>query len=246
MGEMKSDKKYILKDILKLVLKILYEILMIFCVALILVVVWQVVTDNNESIGGYRLFRIMSGSMVPEYNIDEVVVCRDTPSEDIKIGDVIVYRGKTGELTNKLIMHEVIDKKEIDGKLIFYVKGLQNTTGDPDVFENQILGVVAHSSKILTWLYQLATSTYSSFFIIVVLVVNVFVSFLPSKDKVRTLAEPPKEDENKEDVKTEGENKVEIVEENSTEIDEKEKLKEENRRLEEEIKKLKEEIDKNK
>lgn len=253
MEEKKFSKKDILKKILKLSLKILYDILIVFCVLLILVVVWQVVTDNNESIGGYRLFRIISGSMVPEYNVDEVVVCKDTEPENIKIGDVIVYRGKTGELTNRLIMHEVIDKKVVDDHLIFHVKGIQNTTGDPDVYASQILGVVAHSSKILTWLYHLATSTYSSFVIIVILVINVFISFLPKREKVITLAEPKvEEDKNtdkNEEEKNEAKEAEEIIEEIENieiELDEKEKLKKENKRLEEEIKRLKEEINKKK
>lgn len=246
MEEKKFSKPNILNKILKLVLKVLYDILIAFCVVLILVVVWQVITDNNESIGGYRLFRIISGSMVPEYHVDEVVICKDTESENIHIGDVIVYRGKTGELTNRLIMHEVIDKKEVEGKLIFHVKGIQNTTGDPDVYASQILGVVVHRSGILTWLYHLATSTYSSFIIIVILVINVFVSFLPSKEKVITLAEPKKEDEEEVDNSNKENVQDEVEEKTEKEIDEKEKLKEENKRLEEEIKRLKEEIDKKK
>ena len=276
MGKKKFSKKDILKKILKVVPKILYDILIIFCVALILVVVWQIITDNNESIGGYRLFRIISGSMVPEFNVDEVVVCKDTESEDIEIGNVIVYRGKTGELTNRLIMHEVIDKKEVDGNLIFHVKGIQNTTGDPDVYASQILGVVVHESKVLTLLYHLATSTYSSFIIIVILVINVFVSFLPKKEKIITLDEP-KEDAKPENVKKEKKkkinknqkrytlkdfdkyikiirkdyvvesgNQVESTGDVGEELDEKEQLKQENKRLEEEIKKLKEEINKKK
>ena len=276
MVKKKFSKKDILKKILKIVPKILYDILIIFCVALILVVVWQIVTDNNESIGGYRLFRIISGSMVPEFNVDEVVICRDTNSDDIKIGDIIVYRGKTGELTNRLIMHEVIDKNEVDGNLIFNVKGIQNTTGDPDVYASQILGVVVHKSAILTHLYHLATSTYSSFIIIVILVINVFVSFLPKKEKIITLDEP-KEDAKPENVKkdrkkkinknqkrytlkdfdkyikiirkdyeVESGNQVEVTDDVGEELDEKEKLKQENKRLEEEIKKLKEEINKKK
>ena len=276
MGKKKFSKKDILKKILKVVPKILYDILIIFCVALILVVVWQIITDNNESIGGYRLFRIISGSMVPEFNVDEVVVCKDTESEDIEIGNVIVYRGKTGELTNRLIMHEVIDKKEVDGNLIFHVKGIQNTTGDPDVYASQILGVVVHESKVLTLLYHLATSTYSSFIIIVILVINVFVSFLPKKEKIITLDEP-KEDAKPENVKKEKKkkinknqkrytlkdfdkyikiirkdyvvesgNQVEVTGDVGEELDEKEQLKQENKRLEEEIRKLKEEINKKK
>ena len=104
----------ILSKILKLILKIMYEIFVFFCFFLILVVIWQVVTDNNESIGGYRLFRIMSGSMVPEFDIDEVVVTKDTEPENVFVGDVIVYRGKAGDLANKLIMHEVIDIQKAD------------------------------------------------------------------------------------------------------------------------------------
>ena len=276
MVKKKFSKKDIFKKILKIVPKILYDILIIFCVALILVVVWQIVTDNNESIGGYRLFRIISGSMVPEFNVDEVVICKDTNSDDIKIGDIIVYRGKTGELTNRLIMHEVIDKKEVEGNLIFNVKGIQNTTGDPDVYASQILGVVVHKSAILTLLYHLATSTYSSFIIIVILVINVFVSFLPKKEKMITLDEP-KEEAKPENVKkdrkkkinknqkrytlkdfdkyikiirkdyvVESGNQVESTGDVGEELDEKEKLKQENKRLEEEIKKLKEEINKKK
>lgn len=202
MEKKKFSKKDIFKKILKVVPKILYDLLIIFCVALILVVVWQIITDNNESIGGYRLFRIVSGSMVPEFNVDEVVVCKDTDPDDIKIGDIIVYRGKAGELTNRLIMHEVVDKKEVDGNLIFNVKGIQNTTGDPDVYESQILGVVVHKSGMLTLLYSLATSTYSSFIIIVILVINVFISFLPKRDKIITLDEP-KEITNNDDSKKE-------------------------------------------
>ena len=207
MEKKKFSKKDIFKKILKIVPKILYDILIIFCVALILVVVWQIITDNNESIGGYRLFRIVSGSMVPEFNVDEVVVCRDTESNDVKVGDIIVYRGKTGELTNRLIMHEVVDKKEIDGNLIFNVKGIQNTTGDPDVYASQILGVVVHKSGLLTLLYSLATSTYSSFIIIVILVINVFVSFLPKKEKMITLDEP-KEETKQENVKKDRKKKI--------------------------------------
>ena len=268
MESKKFSKNNIFKSILKKASKILYDILIIFCIALILVVVWQIITDNNESIGGYRLFRIISGSMVPEFNVDEVVVCKDTNPENIKIGDIIVYRGKTGELTNRLIMHEVIGKNEVEGNLIFHVKGIQNTTGDPDVYSSQILGVVVHKSKILTLLYSLATSRYSSFIIIIVLVINVFVSFIPKREEVITLDEPKKESKSKivinkskrytlkdfdryikiirKDYEIENKNQVESEEDVGQELDENDKIKEENKRLEEEIKKLKEEMKKKK
>jgi len=189
MEKKEFSKLNILKKILSILLKILYDILIIFCVILIIVVVWQRITDSNRSIYGYRLFRIISGSMVPEYNIDEVVVCKEIDTRTLKIGDIIVYRGRVGELNNKLVMHEIIDIRENDGELIFSVKGIQNLLGDPNVSSSQILGRVIFKSSILTHLYALATDTNSAFIIIMILVINVFIAFLPTKKEAQKIAE---------------------------------------------------------
>lgn len=181
MEKVKISKINIIEKILKIALKILYDILMLFCVVLILAVIWQRATNSDKSIFGYKLFRIISGSMVPEYNIDEVVISKDIDVKDLKIGDIVVYRGKIGDLNGKLIMHEVIDINQIDENLFFHVKGIQNNTGDPEVSDNQIVGKVIFKSQILTYVYSLATSAYSSFVIIMILVINVFVSFRYTK-----------------------------------------------------------------
>ena len=115
-----------------------------------------------------------------EYNIDEA---------NKKIGDIIVYRGRVGELNNKLVMHEIIDIREIDGELIFSVKGIQNLLGDPNVSSSQILGEVIFKSSLLTYLYALATNTNSAFIIIMILVINVFIAFLPSKKEAEKIIE---------------------------------------------------------
>jgi len=173
------SKGSIAKKILKIIFKILYQVFMIFCALLILIIVFQKVTDSNKSIAGYRIFRVITGSMEPEYDIGQVVISKETPAEEIKVGDDIVYFGKYGEYAGKIIMHEVvqIDKKE-DGSLNFHAKGLHSASvEDPLISENQIYGVVKLKSGILTLLYKLATSIYSAFIIISVLVLNVFISF---------------------------------------------------------------------
>ncbi|MBR3614646.1 MAG: signal peptidase I [Clostridia bacterium] len=189
MEKVEFSKVNILKKILKLALKIVYDVLMLFCAILIIVVVWQRITDSNKSIYGYRLFRIISGSMVPEYNVDEVVVCKDVDVKNLKIGDIVVYRGKIGDLNGKLIMHEVVDINQIDDNLFFHVKGIQNNTGDPEVSDSQIVGKVIFKSTILTYVYSLASSLYSSFIIITILVINVFVSFRHTKGEDKLLEE---------------------------------------------------------
>ena len=168
-----------IKKIAKISMKILYQLVMIICVLLILIIVFQKISNNNKSIAGYRIFRVITGSMEPEYAVGEVVISKEVDPEEIKVGDDIVYFGKFGDYNGKIIMHKVtqIDKKE-NGELNFHAAGLHSASiEDPQISESQIFGVVKFQSGILTVLYQLATSIYSSFIIISILVLNVFVSF---------------------------------------------------------------------
>ena len=216
------SKGNIAKKIIKIVLKILYQILIIMCVILTLIIVFQKITNSNRSIGGYRIFRVITGSMEPEYDVGEVVISKETAAEDIKVGDDIVYLGTYGDYNGKIIMHSVvaIDKDE-NGNLNFHAKGLHSASvEDPQIKESQIYGVVKLKSKILTVLYKLATSIYSSFIIITVLVLNVFISFkFSGKEKIQQLAEYYEEQEDEyieeDDIETE-------VEETEVEIDESE------------------------
>lgn len=173
------SKKDKLNKIVKIVFKILYELVMIMCIILILIIVFQKISDNNKSIGGYRIFRVITGSMEPEYDVGTVVISKEVEPSEIKVGDDIVYYGTYGDYNGKIIMHQVvqIDKKE-NGELNFHAAGLYNTSvEDPEIGVNQIFGVVKFQSPTLTLLYKLATSIYSSFIIISILVLNVFISF---------------------------------------------------------------------
>ena len=187
-----SSRCSIAQKIVKIVLKILYQILIIICLILTMIIVLQRVTNSNRSIGGYRIFRVITGSMEPEYDIGEVVICKETDPNNIKVGQDIVYLGTYGEYSGKIIMHEVvgIDRDE-NNNLNFHAKGLHSASvEDPQISVSQIYGVVVFKSDILTLLYRLATSIYSSFIIISVLVLNVFISFkFSGNEKVQKLQE---------------------------------------------------------
>lgn len=186
------------KKILKIVFKIIYQLAIIFCLILTIIIVLQKVTNNNKTIFGYRIFRVITGSMEPEYDIGQVVISKEVEPKDIKIGDDIVYLGTYGDYNGKIIMHEVvgidIDK---NNNYNFHAKGLHSASvEDPQIKASQIYGVVKFKSGILTVLYRLATSIYSAFVIITILVLNVFISFKSSsKDKIQALEEYNEDDE---------------------------------------------------
>ena len=91
----------IAKKIIKIVFKILYELFMLMCVLLILIVVFQKISDSNKSIGGYRIFRVVTGSMIPEYDIGEVVISKEIDPHKIEIGNVIKTSPKAGSTRKK-------------------------------------------------------------------------------------------------------------------------------------------------
>lgn len=173
------------KKIVKIVFKILYQMLIILCVLMTIIVVFQKMTNSNRTILGYRIFRVITGSMEPEYDIGVVVICKEIATNKIEIGDDIVYLGTYGDYNGKIIMHNVvgIDKDENGKNVNFHAKGLHSASvEDPQISPSQIFGVVKIKSGILTILYELATSIYSAFIIISILVFNVFISFkLPGR-----------------------------------------------------------------
>lgn len=190
--EIDIKAKMDVRKIIKIVFKIIYQILVIFCVILTAIIILQRVTSSNKSIAGYRIFRVISGSMEPEYDVGEVVISKEIDPKKIKVGDDIVYLGRYGEYNGKIIMHNVIaiDTDE-SGNLRFHAKGLHAySVEDPQIMASQIFGVVKYKSSILTILYKLATNIYSVFFIVIVLVINVFIAFNSSKgSKIQTLNE---------------------------------------------------------
>ena len=219
---MESDihsKGNIAKKTLKIVLKLLYQLLIVLCVILTIIILLQKVSNNNRTIFGYRIFRVITGSMEPQYDVGTVVICKEVPINNIKVGDDIVYLGTYGDYNGKIIMHSVIniDKDENNNNINFHAKGLHSASmEDPQIKPNQIFGIVKIQSGILTKLYELATSIYSAFIIITILVLNVFISFrISGNEKVQKIEQSYEIEENEEVEYTEDEEVEEDVEEES-------------------------------
>lgn len=76
---------------------------------------------------GANLLVITSGSMEPAIATGDAVVVVDTPPADVEAGDVIAFRGYTGD---GLTTHRVVSRHEVDGRLHFRTKGDANATAD--------------------------------------------------------------------------------------------------------------------
>lgn len=92
----------------------------------------------TASFWGWRFDIVSTGSMEPAYNTGGMVVTKPAEVNDIKVGDVILFRQILIEEEAR-ICHRVIDIEEIDGNLFFQTKGDANEYSDSDPVSSQNL-----------------------------------------------------------------------------------------------------------
>ena len=133
----------------------------VFVSLFLLTVIVQRVSNNRFSIGGVRMFTVLSESMVPVYNVWDIVVTNDIEPKDIKIGDDITYRGTTGDVKGKIVTHRVekINYDEGSHRYIFITKGIANVAQDSEINEDQIYGKVVYKTHILSLFSKASRNT---------------------------------------------------------------------------------------
>lgn len=134
-----------------------YSILII----ILCLVAIQKISNNNLSFFGYRIFRVVSESMVPEYNINDILLIKHIKTEEIKIGDNISYLNQVDTDLDVIITHKVVNiEKDSEGKLLFHTKGIANTIEDPIVKEEQVYGIVTRKMHLLSLMMKLLNNAY--------------------------------------------------------------------------------------
>ena len=137
----------------------LIEWIIIIVLFLLIILVGVQKFSNRGNFFGYRIYTIISGSMIPTYDVGDTLLIKEMTSDNIEIGDAVTYLGEGGEYNGKIITHEVIDiELDENGKYLFHTKGKANNIEDPIVSQDQVLGKVIHKFFFLTILGKITTS----------------------------------------------------------------------------------------
>ena len=151
------------------IFKIVYGTLKtIFFIILILYVVFICVQrlSGNNSVFGFRLFTVATGSMKGVYNVNDVIAVKDFDNKKLKVGDDIAFIGNRGGLENKLVTHRIIKIEEESNVRIFTTKGVKNSVEDPSITESQILGKVVGVVPVVTQINHVVKSQLGFFCLI--------------------------------------------------------------------------------
>lgn len=178
-------KKITENPVLKLINNIVYVILFLIVVSVLFVVILQRASNNAIALGGVRVFNIISESMIPKYNIGDVLVVKSIEPQNIKVGDDIAYIGQESTFNQKIVTHQVIKIDYENGEYIFHTKGIANILEDPLVHQNQVFGKVVYKIWILSFISKILSNVYVVFFgIFVPIVVLIFWTILKLKGLV--------------------------------------------------------------
>ena len=119
--------------------------------------------SGNNSIFGYRLFTVATGSMAGVYDINDVIAVKDYDVLKLKVGDDIAYRGSRGGLEGKLITHRIIRITNTDHGRVYVTRGVNAPTEDPSIESYQILGKVVGVVPIISVLNHVIKSQLGFF-----------------------------------------------------------------------------------
>lgn len=164
---------------LKIITSIVKFVISILIILVVAVIIVQRVTNNKINLGGYGLYTVVTTSMVPKYNVGDMIVAKKVDTNTIKVGDDVVYLGEVDTYKDKIITHQVIQIDETSMGKEFHTKGIANPLEDPVVKESQIYGVVLAKSSILSFISGIVNSTYGFYFLIFVpIVIIIFLEVI--------------------------------------------------------------------
>lgn len=166
-----------LKQIIQIVLALILIVLVAFAVV-------QKTSNNEKGIFGTKIFTVISWSMVPVYDIGDVLIVKEVTPDEIKVDDDIVYKGEKGSLKNKTITHRVVSiEHQEDGNYKIITKGVANRSQDPAISQRQIYGKVIGHISIVNFILKFIFNGYFLVFIPVVILIRLNIKRLKNMEE---------------------------------------------------------------
>lgn len=193
--------------ILKIIGNIIYTIIFIIVLFILIIAILQRTTNNEITLFGYRIFVVATGSMVPEYEVGDVLVSKEVDPATIQVGDDIVYEGKEGSFKDKIVTHQVIMIEKENENYRIQTKGIANTKADPEITQNEVIGKVIYKMGVLSLLQRAMSNNYVFYFVVFVPIVlltfrQVLKSRLDDEDDDEEDEDEKGDDKNNKDDKT--------------------------------------------
>lgn len=145
------------------IFNIITTVILVVLIAAVIFIFYSRLTNGTPTIFGYQIYRVSSGSMEPVLKIGDVILDKQVQPNEIKKGDIITYKGDSGDYAGKIITHKVVEQPYQNefGKWIYQTQGIATgTTPDPLVSEDQIQAKYVMTIPFINNLYNFFLSDY--------------------------------------------------------------------------------------
>lgn len=197
----------------KKILSIVTSIVLVICVLLCALLMYQTIKGETPNLFGYRMYHVMTGSMEPTIETGANVIVKIVDGDTLEVGDVITFTSSDSAIAGQANTHRIIEITEDEaGNLCFVTMGDANPWADEDyVYPEDVLGkVVFHTNAIqLFSLYFEFLHTIQGLFVSIILPL-MLVSYMFMRDFVKGVNEVLKEQV---EAEAKGEGNYEVVEE---------------------------------
>lgn len=167
----KIDLKTIYKKVSTIILMLIMLLAIIACLSLFV----QVIKGNKPNLFGYRFYYIITDSMMPELEVNDVILSKVINNIDeaknIKEGDVVTFVAAEGVQQGLTITHKVISEPHFDetrNKYIILTSGIKpGATVDPPVPLENVKAIMVKKVAIIGNIYSFVTSYYGIIILVV-------------------------------------------------------------------------------
>ena len=134
-----------------LFIKLLYIIIIPIIIYDMILIVQSIIKPNvTPSIFGIKTFTIISNSMNPTFEIDDIIFVKETNADQLQKGDIISFvQGRD------IITHRIYNIEKNNNEIIFITKGDANNTTDINKvkvsqIEGKCIFKISKLGKVLT------------------------------------------------------------------------------------------------
>lgn len=165
---------------------VFFVCLLLTMVLLVFAMVQSRLSGEAPRVAGYEMYIVIGGSMSPTFEAGSLAFLRPVDPETIEVGDVITYRGHTGDST--LTTHRVVAVHREDGQLSFTTRGDANDVDDAvPVQAESVLGTVQFTIPYAGYLMNFAQTPKG--LLALVIVPGVLVIIFELRNLLRYAAE---------------------------------------------------------
>lgn len=179
-----------MKKFFRVTKKIMNVFCWLFIIVLVGVVILSFVTrinGNSPSVFGYTIYRVSSGSMVPELEIGDIILDKEVDDpKTLKVGDTITFEGND-TTEGYTITHKIIKApyQAENGEWKLQTKGVANDLADAEMSIDRVKGIFVCTVPILTAVYDVFLSPWG-LLIFIGLMIFIFIDEIITIVKIAT------------------------------------------------------------